>query len=1076
MANDNTNMEINIEAQNDTESGFSGLTGSIESLQSTIERLTETFSQFSSNVDRSMNGAKEAMESLSSTADSAMNTVTTSSEEAARGMESSLDNAAKQSASAIEDSMRSATDSIDSIGKSTDNVTHTMDSMASSASKSFDDIGKASAEAAQTIERDVESASNNASKSFDDMSKHINDSVGSIQKQMTAMFAGMSFQSIAQPLQNAVGSAIKTYQDFDQAVANVNSMMGLTPPQVTSLKNQLIDLSKVVPEGPTALANALYGVVGAGVPANEAMDVLNVSSKAATAGQTDLGTATNALIAVMDSYGLKASSLGKISDQMFAANQAGAMTFDSFAKSIGNVAGPAAQVGISFDQVAAATAALTNQGLSAQRATQGLRSLLIGITAPTAGATKEAKALGIEWDQSALKSKGLVGMLQEAMKATGGNSEELKKLIPNIAAWTVATDLGGKGAQSYKQAMDTMAKSAGSTNSAMEEQEKGFDEQMKKMQASIEMLKITFVESFGPSLSKAVEGLTSLIKAFTNLSPAMKNFIGIALLSTLGISTLLEKIFFARAGFLALADGIAPLIGKLGGIGGAVKNATAAFANMSIGGNLFKGLISGLESLGNGIRTLIFGPWALLKNGITSLPGLIANIPGKFSALGSGIINAFTKIPSLFGTLKNVIFGFGSGIIQLAPKILMAFRSAFSIQGIMTGARAALTLLTGPWGILILAIVAGVGAIIKNWDSIKAWVQQHFGGTLPTNFKQFQQIFSQVWQSVKDIFSQVWNSMKQVATEVWNYIGPTITGGIKQVQEFWNQVWPEIKQVFVEVWNVMKVIIGPAVMGIYLAVVTALGILEGAWGDIWNAIKDTLKLVWDAITGVIKVAWDIISGVIKVGLDLLTGHWGQAWNDFKSIFVNVWHDLGSLISNVAKDALNWGKDIIQGIIHGIQGGISALGNAVSNIASTIKSYLHFSVPDVGPLADFDTYMPDMMKGLSEGMTNNISKVKSAATNVAQTLKNALIPSNVSVVGSTAVQGSSSTNNITDAIVSALKTNSSSNTTNNTYNNNGNEQQPTYLIMDKQKVGKIITREVDLNQDVDTKMRLRGTGH
>ena len=37
------------------------------------------------------------------------------------------------------------------------------------------------------------------------------------------------------------------------------------------------------------------------------------------------------------------------------------------------------------------------------------------------------------------------------------------------------------------------------------------------------------------------------------------------------------------------------------------------------------------------------------------------------------------------------------------------------------------------------------------------------------------------------------------------------------------------------------------------------------------------------------------------------------------------------------------------------------------MAETIKSYLHFSVPDEGPLTDYESWMPDFMGGLAEGI-------------------------------------------------------------------------------------------------------------
>ena len=67
--------------------------------------------------------------------------------------------------------------------------------------------------------------------------------------------------------------------------------------------------------------------------------------------------------------------------------------------------------------------------------------------------------------------------------------------------------------------------------------------------------------------------------------------------------------------------------------------------------------------------------------------------------------------------------------------------------------------------------------------------------------------------------------------------------------------------------------------------------------------------------------------------------------------------------------------------------MSWVGNAVKSVASGIRSFLHFSVPDEGPLADADTYMPDFMKLLSGGIKKGegglISQIKSMAAKVQQ---------------------------------------------------------------------------------------------
>ena len=52
-------------------------------------------------------------------------------------------------------------------------------------------------------------------------------------------------------------------------------------------------------------------------------------------------------------------------------------------------------------------------------------------------------------------------------------------------------------------------------------------------------------------------------------------------------------------------------------------------------------------------------------------------------------------------------------------------------------------------------------------------------------------------------------------------------------------------------------------------------------------------------------------------------------------------------------------------ISAVKGAFAAL--SATMMANTIRSHLHFSVPDEGPLTDFESWMPDFMNGLAEGI-------------------------------------------------------------------------------------------------------------
>jgi phage-related protein len=168
------------------------------------------------------------------------------------------------------------------------------------------------------------------------------------------------------------------------------------------------------------------------------------------------------------------------------------------------------------------------------------------------------------------------------------------------------------------------------------------------------------------------------------------------------------------------------------------------------------------------------------------------------------------------------------------------------------------------------------------------------------------------------------------------------------------------------------------------------------WNAAWPVLAPILKGVWDEIVGIVKIAWAIVSGLFKVALDLMSGNWSQAWKDLVDMLGGVWDGIKTYISGgleiinglfggLPGKALQWGKDMISGFINGIGQMLGGLSNMAGNIASTISSHLHFSKPDIGPLADADQWMPDMMTLLAKGMNDNLSKIKTASLSVATSI-------------------------------------------------------------------------------------------
>ena len=204
------------------------------------------------------------------------------------------------------------------------------------------------------------------------------------------------------------------------------------------------------------------------------------------------------------------------------------------------------------------------------------------------------------------------------------------------------------------------------------------------------------------------------------------------------------------------------------------------------------------------------------------------------------------------------------------------------------------------------------------------------------------------------------------------------------------------------------------------AIVTAIGMfiatneharnrISQVWETIISTLSsaiDTVKQILDSIIQFIQNNWQALllmlvnpfAGAFKLLYDnceqfrqTVDKMVENVKNAFQNLYQNVTtkaREIGTTIINGIKSAvdyiaslpgqfLNWGRDMIDNLISGIKEGIGKIGDAIGSVADTIRSYIHFSKPDKGPLADFDTYMPDMTKMITSGIRSGIPEIEKA---------------------------------------------------------------------------------------------------
>ena len=163
-------------------------------------------------------------------------------------------------------------------------------------------------------------------------------------------------------------------------------------------------------------------------------------------------------------------------------------------------------------------------------------------------------------------------------------------------------------------------------------------------------------------------------------------------------------------------------------------------------------------------------------------------------------------------------------------------------------------------------------------------------------------------------------------------------------------------------------------------------IFSSAWSVISNGVQFTLNLIKTIFTTFFNVvqnlakAWTaVLKGDWKGALDFLKTAATTALDGVKQIFTSFKDSLTNVFKGIKESMLNWGKDMIANLISGIKSKIGDVAQSMADVANTIKQYIHFTEPDIGPLSDFHTYAPDMMKEFAQGLIGSTDILTSAVS-------------------------------------------------------------------------------------------------
>ena len=495
--------------------------------------------------------------------------------------------------------------------------------------------------------------------------------------------------------------------DYQKALAEVSTLTNLTAKEFQKKYGAaVLRLSRELGASPTEVVKAMYQAISSGVAPEKAIEFLRQAGKAAIAGVTDIFTATDGLTTALNAWKAFGYSVKDISDYMFVAVKAGKTTFGEIARSIGNVAGIAPQAGIKLQEVLAAMATITTQGLTTSEAFTGIRASIECLMNPTSQAEKWFKKLGVQIDANTLKQKGLRGTIEylmEAVRAYTDDTAEQKKILGEIFGSVEALNavfiLSGSGAKKFSEILKEMGKSAGATEGAYKKMAGTAWHAFNKLKASVGSIAVSLGSVLLPPLAKIASAMAKAASAAVALSEKFPRLTHAAVLIGGGI----------LAGATAINIFARMWMWGSGAVLGAWHRLKAAYYGLRVAWLALKGeAIAGTLS---GWRLAVYR-CAMAVRGFTL--SLWQNVRASAAVAASRIRSFLSGLPALLG------------------------RAAAAVRALN------LAMLSNPWLLVAAAAATAAVLIATHWD----WVKKKLAA---------------VWNAIKAGARWIWNALKRFA-------------------------------------------------------------------------------------------------------------------------------------------------------------------------------------------------------------------------------------------------------------------------------------------------------------------------